>query len=133
MPRVFVSSVRRGLVEVRNGIVKALRAAGHDVVNMEDFGARPRRSLEVCLEEVRRCEALVLLVGPVFGSLVPGKQISYTQAEFEEALLRGIPVLAFRLPAAPHEVSNQRLSGLKSEPPQLTVGPSIRSSSARFW
>ena len=100
MIRVFVSSVSKGLVSVRKTVVSQLRTANYDVGAMESFGAQPEPPLDVCLGELRKSDAAVLIVGPRYGSLLP-QGISYTQAEFREARSLGIPVLAFRVPDDP--------------------------------
>lgn len=100
MIRVFVSSVARGLLALRQQIIAHLRAAGYDVGAMESFGAQPDPSIEVCLRELRKADVVVLVLGPRYGSVLP-QGISYTQAEFREARALGIPVLAFRLPDDP--------------------------------
>ena len=51
---------------------------------MEFFGARPGRPIDVCLDEVRKSDLLVVIVGLKYGSLPPGMEVSYSQAEYEE-------------------------------------------------
>ncbi len=100
MIKFFLSSVRRGLQELRTQIVEGLRTAGFNVSNMEIFGARPELPLESCLAEVRRCDAMILVVGPRYGALTPAGDVSFTHEEFREACRRGIPVFAFLVPPA---------------------------------
>lgn len=98
MTRLFLSSVRSGLAHLPAQIVEDLRRGGFDVSNMEIFGARPELPLEACLAELRKCDAVILIVGPRYGTLTPAGEVSYTHEEFREACRRGIPVLAFVLP-----------------------------------
>ena len=98
MIRLFLSSVRRGLEELRAQIEERLRTAKFDVANMEIFGARPELPLESCLAEIRKCDALILIVGPRYGALTDAGDVSFTHEEFREACRRGIPALAFILP-----------------------------------
>lgn len=97
MIRVFVSSVSRGMEETRAQLVNQLRTAQFHVVNMETFGARDERPLDVCLREIGSADAAVVIVGPRYGAFTPGQEISYTHAEYREAKRLGIPVLAFVL------------------------------------
>lgn len=99
MTRVFVSSVSVGLESVRQQIAADLAKAGFEPRGMEQFGAQDQPPIETCLRSLRLAEAVVLLVGPRYGSLLP-QGISYTHAEFREARERGIPVLAFVVPPA---------------------------------
>ena len=60
--RVFVSSVSGGLEDTRNQIIRDLNKAGYDVSAMERFGAQPTVPLDVCLNELRNSDAVVLLI-----------------------------------------------------------------------
>jgi hypothetical protein len=62
---------------------------------MEFFGARPGRPIDVCLDEVRKSDLLVVIVGLKYGSLPPGMEISYSQAEYEESVRLGKPCLVY--------------------------------------
>src|SRR5262245_1038742 len=95
--RVFVSSVSGGLGGTRTQIIKDLNKDGYDVGAMERFGAQPNVPLDVCLNELCDSDAVVLIIGPRYGSLLP-QGIPYTQAEFTEAQGAGIPGLAIRVP-----------------------------------
>ena len=86
--RVFVSSVSGGLEGTRNQIIQDLNKAGYDVSAMERFGAQPTVPLDVCLNELRNSDAVVLIIGPRYGSLLP-QGISYTHAEFERHRVLG--------------------------------------------
>lgn len=98
--KVFVSSVSRNIRSLRDKVIEQLRTAGYDTVNMETFGARNDPPLDVCLRELRSAEVVVLIIGPHYGSIVPGSDISFTHAEYRDARRLGIPVLAFRIPDA---------------------------------
>jgi len=98
MLRIFVSSVSSGMKDIRRQIIDDLKTAEYDILAMESFGARSDVPLDVCLRELRTAEAVVVIVGPRYGSLIPSDEISYTHREFHEAMRCGIPVLAFKLP-----------------------------------
>ena len=126
--RVFVSSVVRGLEEVRQRLLDDLRSAALDVVGMEIFGARPELPLDACLGELRRCDVAIVIIGPRYGSLRQAGDVSFTHEEFREARRRGIPVLAFVVPAEegldPQETS--RLESFATEAGESVVF--VRSS-----
>jgi len=63
--------------------------------SMEFFGARPERPIETCLDEVRKSQVLVVIVGGRYGSLVPNWGISYSEAEYQEAYRLSIPCLVY--------------------------------------
>ena len=100
MIKLFLSSVSRGLEQLREQIIGDLHTATFEVHNMEIFGARPDLPLEVCLKELRKCDAAVVIVGPRYGSLTPAGDVSFTHEEYREACRRGLRVMAFVLPVA---------------------------------
>jgi hypothetical protein len=62
---------------------------------MEFFGARADMPIETCLEEVRRSDMLVVVVGHRYGSLVPDLGISFSEAEYSEGYRLGKPCLVY--------------------------------------
>jgi hypothetical protein len=55
----------------------------------------PGRPIDVCLDEVRKSDLLVVIVGLKYGSLPPKMEISYSQAEYEEGVRLEKPCLAY--------------------------------------
>jgi hypothetical protein len=101
--RVFLSSTRSDLIAEREIVYWALDGAGHDVVRMEDFGSRSLESWKVCMKELDRCDAYLLLIGRRYGSALPDSGLSYTHAEYERAQIDGIPTLAYIMEGLPPE------------------------------
>lgn len=100
MLKIFLSSVYKSLENARAEVVHKLKIGEFQVINMEAFGARPDLPLEVCLKEIRKAHAAVVVIGPRYGSSIPNGELSYTHREFRECQDRQIPILAFVLPAA---------------------------------
>jgi hypothetical protein len=76
----------------------AVIRAGGTPVDMAYFSADPRPSEQVCREAVRSADVFVGIVGFRYGSLVrdrPG--LSYTELEYQEASMAGMPRLVFLL------------------------------------
>ena len=92
---VFVCSTFDDLVEERDGVLDAIRRVQQRHNAMEFFGARAGQPIEICLDEVRKSDLLVVIVGLKYGSLAPGLGISYSQAEYEEGDRRGKPCLVY--------------------------------------
>src|SRR5271155_3855532 len=92
---VFVCSTFDDLVEEREGVLDAIRRVQQRHVAMEFFGARSERPLEICLQEVRKSDLLVVIVGEKYGSLPPGLGISFSQAEYEEGVRLEKPCLVY--------------------------------------
>lgn len=91
---VFVSSTYADLAEERRFVSNALSKAGFVVVGMEIFPASNREQFDFIKKMIDRCDYYVVIVGGRYGSLADGN-ISYTEKEYEYALSRGMPVLAF--------------------------------------
>lgn len=92
VPSVFVSSVVRGLEEVREEAARAIERVGMHPVRSERLTAdaeAPRRAL---LDEVARCDIYLLLLGQRYGETEPGTQ-SPTEDEYNEAVRTNRPIL----------------------------------------
>ena len=94
--KVFLSSTLRDLVLERKAVLKALQKKRQSVIAMEFFLSEPSTPLDTALRELRDSDVVLLVIGFRAGSLVPGTLgITYTQAEYFEAVALGRPVLAF--------------------------------------
>ena len=115
--RVFVSSTAADLEEHRDAVLRAIRRMDWHPVAMEDFGGRPRGPVDVCLGDIRGCEALVVVVAHRYG-WVPAKEQggdgskSITWLEVQEALHLGIPVFAFLIDSRHPWTHDREESGL---------------------
>jgi hypothetical protein len=92
---VFLCGTYADLVAERDAVLASIREMQHEHQAMEFFGARPDRPIETCLEEVRRSDVVVVVLGFLYGSIVAGSDLSYTQAEYEEAYARGKTCLVY--------------------------------------
>ncbi len=90
----FLSSTFRDLRRDRQRLIAVL---GRDryVVAMEHLFATPEPPLETCLDALRVCHVMLLVIAGRYGSVHPELGISYTEAEYNFAREHGIPVLAF--------------------------------------
>lgn len=92
---VFVCSTFSDLSQEREGVLDAIRRLKLQHDSMEFFGARPEQPIETCLEEVRASDALVVIVGHRYGSIVPDLRISYSEAEYAEGFRLKKPCLIY--------------------------------------
>lgn len=92
---VFVCSTYSDLVSERESVLDGIRKLQLQHDSMEFFGARDSQPLKTCLEEVRKSDVLVVIIAHRYGSLIPGKDISFTQAEYEEGVRLGKPCLVY--------------------------------------
>jgi hypothetical protein len=90
MARIFVSSTFSGMQRYREAAERTVRLARHDAVLLEYQGADASAPETYSADQVARCDAFVLLLGPHYGSTDPVHHKSYTQWEYEAAVQRGM-------------------------------------------
>lgn len=78
-------------------VLDAVGRAGMASVAMRYFGAREDEPADYCRQRVRDSDVYVAVVGFRYGSLVPGDVVSFTELEFVEATVAGLPRLVFLL------------------------------------
>jgi hypothetical protein len=113
---VFVCGTYADLSAERGAVLDALQRLQLKHQSMEFFGARPERSIETCLAEVRKSDILVVVVGDRYGTLVPGMQISFSEAEYEEARRLNKPCLVY---IRQHETTQAAISDTEAGQAQL--------------
>ena len=93
----FISSVVSGYEEHRDAAKRAVEELGHTPRCIEDEPslASPPGPQQACLEAIRACDAVVLLLGGRYGAIQAGSDKSATHEEWDEARRVGKPVLAF--------------------------------------
>lgn len=92
--KVFLSSPYQGLEAEREAIAARL-SGSFEVVGMEDFGSSGLPPLDTCIEALAECHACILLLGGRYGSRIPGLDVSYTEAEYENSRETGKQVFAY--------------------------------------
>jgi Domain of unknown function (DUF4062) len=93
--RVFLCGTHEDLAEEREAVTDCFRRMKVQYDSMEWFGARTNSPIATCLREVRLSDVVVLLVGYTYGSWVHGLNLSYTEAEYQEAIRLGKPCLVY--------------------------------------
>lgn len=93
--QVFISSTYSDLIEERKRAIDAILLANCMPAGMEAFAATDENQFSVIKRVIDLCDYYVLIIGNRYGSIFPGKNISYTEMEYEYAISAGIPVLAF--------------------------------------
>jgi uncharacterized protein DUF4062 len=92
--QVFISSTFSDLKEERRQVSNTLAKAGYVVAGMELFPAADQQQLEYINRVIDRSDYYVVIVGGRYGSLAD-ENASFTEKEYEYAMSKGIPVLAF--------------------------------------
>ncbi len=91
---VFISSTYSDLKDERRKVSEAVAKAGYVPEGMELFPASSQKQFEFIKRVIDRCDYYVVIIGGRYGTLADGS-ISYTEKEYEYALSKGIPTLAF--------------------------------------
>jgi hypothetical protein len=92
--QVFISSTYGDLREEREAVTWAILSARHIPAGMENFTATDDRGWQTILSVINRSDYYVLILAGRYGSL-DTDGLSWTEKEYEYALSRKIPVLAF--------------------------------------
>lgn len=96
MRRVYVSSTYTDQRAERRAAIDAIaRLKQANPVAMETYTSGAGTPLEVCLQDVRRCDVYVGIVSWRYGYIPPGQSKSITELEYEAAGERKIPCLCF--------------------------------------
>jgi hypothetical protein len=112
---VFISSTYRDLKRERLAVQQALSQGEAQPWGMEFFNSSPDKPLSVCLENLRACSAVVLVIGARAGSLIADSDgLTYTGAEIKEARRLGLPVFPFIL-RCNGKTANDEPDGLLSD------------------
>jgi len=114
--RVFVCGTYSDLVVEREAVLDAIRKLQLLPNSMELFGARPDRPLESSLKEVERSDVVIVVVGYRYGTLIPERGTSISEAEYEDGYKLGKPCLVYlRDENVPILPSNMESSPIKME------------------
>ena len=92
---VFLSSTFKELRDERAAVEAVINRMALTYIGMEHFGSFAATPLDRCREAVGTSDLLVLLLGQRYGDRPSGSLLSYTEAEFREAIRLGKPVLVY--------------------------------------
>lgn len=92
--QIFISSTYRDLIEERSAVVEAILKLGHIPVGMELFVAANEDQFNYIKRMIDDSDYYILIIGNRYGS-IDCDGISYTEKEFDYAVSKEIPILAF--------------------------------------
>jgi len=97
MKLFFISSTYRDLINERDKAIDTIdNLDSAKAIAMERISANPNPSKEVCLFNLRKCDAVILILGYKYGSVDPTEKISITEIEYNEAKNLHLPVFVFK-------------------------------------
>jgi hypothetical protein len=129
--QVFLSSTYSDLVEERESIIKAILEMYHIPIGMEMFSAEDEDQWEIIRRTIEVSDYYILVLGLRYGSKT-SEGISFTQKEYEYALERKIPILAFVMSDNVPLPKNKRDDDL-SEISKFRELVLTNSKMAQFW
>lgn len=92
--QIFISSTYLDLKEERQAVSRSILNLGHIPSGMEMFPASETDQITFIKKVIDDCDYYILIIGGRYGSL--GEDgLSYTEKEFNYAVEKGIPVIAF--------------------------------------
>ena len=92
--QIFVSSTFRDLKKERQSALDAILELGHFPAGMEVFPAADSTPWELIETIIAESDYYILIIGGVYGS-TDKNGISYTEKEYDYAISKRIPVIAF--------------------------------------
>ena len=113
--QIFISSTFTDLKDERKAIIEGLLNAKYIPSGMEMFAASNDEQFKYIKKIIDTCDYYVLIVGARYGSINPSTGKSFTEQEYDYAVEKGIPVLAFlhddpyNLPAEKREDEKREL------------------------
>lgn len=93
--QVFISSTYEDLKEERKEIIEQLLNAKYIPAGMEMFAASNEEQFKYIKKIIDNCDYYVLILGARYGSVNAKSEKSFTEMEYDYAIEKGIPVLAF--------------------------------------
>lgn len=97
--QIFISSTYKDLKDEREAVIKAILQNYHFPIGMEMFHADDKEQWVQIANTIDMSDFYVLILGNCCGTLMEKENISYTEKEYDYAISKGIPVLAFVIDA----------------------------------
>lgn len=93
--RIHLCSSNRDLASERHALLQWLEDMRVRTPGFAYFGSRSLPSLETALQDIASCDAVILLVGHLYGMMAPGHNRSQDEREYDEARRLGKTVFVF--------------------------------------
>src|SRR5208337_5112462 len=93
--QIFISSTFEDLKEERKAAVEAVFERGHIPIALENFSPSNESDLQVIKRAMRDCQVYVAILGHRYGMMVPEKDYSFTEFEYNLAQEYKLKTLTF--------------------------------------
>jgi hypothetical protein len=130
---VFISSTYSDLKDERKRVSESIAKAGYVPEGMELFPASSKKQFEFIKRVIDRCDYYVVIIGGRYGTLADDN-ISYTEQEYNYAISRNMPTLAF-LHRSPERIEIGKVDTDHSNSEKLAIFRERLKNSAMvdFW
>ncbi len=131
--QVFISSTYSDLKEERGKVMQTIMSLDCIPAGMELFPAIDAAQLDFIKKIIDDCDYYILIIGGRYGSMTE-EGISYTEEEYNYAISKGIPVLAFlhndinNLPVAKSDLDTDKRAKLEMFRTKVLTGRLVQ-----FW
>ncbi|HJQ31122.1 MAG TPA: DUF4062 domain-containing protein [Pyrinomonadaceae bacterium] len=95
--QIFISSTFEDLRDQRKQAIEVIFERGHIPIALERFSPANDSDLEVIKRVIADCQVYLLILGHRYGEMVPERNISFTELEYELAEANGLLILPFVL------------------------------------
>jgi Domain of unknown function (DUF4062) len=104
--QIFISSTFNDLREERKAAIEAVFESGHIPIALESFSPTNESDLQVIRRAMQDCQVYIAILGHRYGSIVPGKDYSFVEFEYDLAQEHNLKTLTFLLTNA--EIEDRR-------------------------
>jgi len=94
--KVMLSSVRRGLADVRDAVDPVIKILRYDVIRFETVVKTPVPPRATCVQMVEDSDLYLLILGEEYGDPMPGTGLAPTEEEWTVARNLGKPTVVFK-------------------------------------
>src|SRR6185369_14651183 len=94
--KVMLSSVRRGLADVRDSIDPVVKIVKYGVIRFETVVKTPVPPRATCVAMVEESDIYLLILGEEYGDPMPGTGLAPTEEEWTVARNLGKPTVVFK-------------------------------------
>lgn len=130
--QIFISSTYEDLKEERDAAIKTILSLYHIPIGMEMFNAGDNDQWTVISQTIETSDYYVVIIGFRYGSTTD-TGISYTEKEYDYAVSKGIPVLAFIKDESVSSIPSQRESDFNNQQKLSNFREKAKKKYADFW
>jgi len=130
--QIFISSTYDDLKSERDKAIKTVLSLEQIPIGMEMFNAGDESQWELIKRAIDRTDYYIVIIGYKYGS-VDDDGIGYTEKEYDYAINKGIPVMAFIKDNSVPSTPEQRETNLDKQKQLNKFIDKAKNKIAKFW